>query len=111
MKFQKVKMTKKLADFMERKREKMFKGLTDNEIRALQPINKAYLYENATKTDVQMFIPSCVICGETHVHGHGGSGFYATHCMDIEPRPNVYQVEIDKQDLNNQVLAKRYGVK
>lgn len=111
MKFQKVKMTKKIAEKMARKREKMFKGLTDNEIRALQPINKAYLYENATKTDVRMFIQSCVICGETHVHGHGGSGFYATHCMNVEPRPNVYRVEIDKEDPDNQALMKRYGVK
>lgn len=110
MKFKKVKMTKSLIEKMAKSREQMFKGLTKQEVQAFVPVNKAYLYENETKTDVSMFIQSCILCGGSHFHGNAGDGLYTPHCIDIDLLPTHYKIEIDREDKDNKRLAKKYGM-
>lgn len=110
MQLKKVKMTNGLINTMAKKREQMFKGFTKEEVTSYIPVNKAYLYENATKTDVSMFIQSCVLCGGSHFHGNAGDGLYTPHCIDIDLLPYHYKIEIDRKDKDNQRLAEKYGI-
>lgn len=109
----KRKMTRATIKAARIRREKMFAGMTAEEIRNQIPIVKAYFYEYQLTKGIGLFIPECPICGETHLHGADISGSYhrSTHCaITDEPIPHNYQLQIDWEDEDNIRLAKKYDI-
>lgn len=114
MKYKKIRFTKAIAEAAEERRNEMFAGLSEMEIKQQIPINKGYLYEyeNERASNWGLFISECVICGHHHKHGNGGSGTYSIHCDNGGgPFPWKYDVQLDMTDEDNIRLAEKYGLK
>ncbi|WP_042472710.1 hypothetical protein [Bacillus ndiopicus] len=120
MKFKNKRLTKAVIEKAKQRRAIMFEGMTESEIRQHVPINKGYLheYENERAINWGLFIPECVVCGGTHIHGNGGSGTYSKHCNndrsiigEDEVFPSQYEIVLDMSDEDNQRLSEKYGVK
>lgn len=115
MKFKVKRLTKAIAEAAKQRRVKMFNGLEGLEIQTHVPINKGYLYEyeNNGRCNWGLYIQECVLCGDQHKHGNGGSGEYSIHCI-VNPEevyPFAYNVQLDMDDEDNIKLAEKYGVK
>lgn len=108
----KRKVTKTVIEAARLRREEMFKGMTPDEIRHSIPVVKAYFYK-LSKRNLGVFIPECVLCGETHLHGADEyNGHRSTHCS-IQNEviiPHNYQLQIDWEDEDNIRLAKEYNI-
>lgn len=106
-------MTKAVKQMAKERRQRMFAGMTVEEICNEVPIANAYLYEFEVGKGVGVFVPDCPICGATHLHGaHSGvNGLRSPVCLITdEPIPNNYELQIDWTDPDNVQLAKKYGL-
>lgn len=114
MKISNKRITKAILAAAQERREQRFAGLSDSEIRMLVPVNKGYLYEyeNNGIQGWGLIVDECVLCGEQHKHGNGGTGEYSIHCnYGSEAFPFRYNIQLDAIDEDNIRLAEKYGVK
>lgn len=115
----KRRMTKKVLQAEQLRRELEYKGMIESEIKDLLPLNKVILYENKNSGALAMYVPQCTICGYTHIHGVGDAtsdvelSHRLAHCELLDSKevvPSGYILLIDQSNSNNIRLATKYGI-
>lgn len=59
-------------------------------------------------TELYALVEKCIICGSKHIHSVSESNRVA-HCINL-PYPTTYNLVIDRDDVDNHRLAKKYGI-
>ena len=107
----KRRMTKKVLQAEQLRRELEYKGMIESEIKDLLPLNKVILYESKNSGALAMYVPQC--------HGVGDAtsdvelSHRLAHCElpdSKEVVPSRYILLIDQSNSDNIRLATKYGI-